>query len=265
MYTDKGRVHKLVLDSLAAYYRTFAKHSDQEMYEERITSNLEYGAFINLLVGMSKQNFPGFAELISKDATVKDVEAPWATQLADVRSLPSSAFAQVDEGFLLALGARSTTVNQAAFDDLFAKSESLRNYADTVDHDYWLNFPNPSQVQITQRFVFIDSLLQLSESDARSAYLKKIQSNAKNIYPKFAAAVDRGQTIDQIMAPWVAHFADQLELYRGGINPIQERTLILTAITPPSSMAEFDATLTHDPRWLLTKKSKEATAGKPSY
>ena len=265
LYTDKNVVHTLVNNSLIAYDRTFSSKAEQQMYEGMITSDLEFGAFINLLVTMSKNSFPGFAELISKDKTLRDVVTPWATQLANARSLPSQTFNQTGEGFLLALATGSTTVNQDAFDALFAKSESLRAYADTVDHDYWVNFSNPTQAQITQRFTFIDSLLSLSDSDAKAAYLAKIQLNAKKIYPSFVAALDSGQTIDQVMAPWVAHFADQLELYRGAINPIQERTLIQVAMTPPASMVAFDAIIAHDPRWATTSKAKAASSGNTSF
>ena len=55
LYTDKNLVHKLVLDSLNAYDRTFGSKADQQKYETQITSNLELGAFVNLLVTMSKQ------------------------------------------------------------------------------------------------------------------------------------------------------------------------------------------------------------------
>ncbi len=265
LYTDKNLVHKLVLDSLNAYDRTFGSKADQQKYETQITSNLELGAFVNLLVTMSKQTFPGFADLLSQDCTLLDVVSPWAAQLADARSLPAESFNQAGEGFLLALGTGSVTVNQSIFDTLFLKSESLRTYADSVDHDYWLNFSNPSQAQITQRFIFIDSLLMMSEADAKATYLKKVQANAKNIYPKFASGVDKGQTIDQLMAPLVAHFVSQLELYKGAINPIQEKTLIQVAISPPVSMAEFDAIIAHDPRWAATTKAKMATSSKPSF
>ena len=265
LYTDKNAVHKIVGDSLIAYDRTFGNKSDQQMYEAKITTNLEFDAFVNLLVTMSKQSFPGFADLISTDSSLRDVVTPWATQLADARSLPSETFNQPGEGFLFALGTASTPVSQKGFDVLFQKSESLRAYADTVDRDYWLNFSNPTQTQISQRFVFIDSLLTLPEAEAKAAYLKKIQTNAKNIYPKFASAVDKGQTIDQIMAPWVSHFVSQLELYKGSVNPIQEHTLIQAAITPPASIADFDVIISRDPRWAATSKAKAAAIGKASY
>jgi len=47
LYTDKNAVHKIVGDSLIAYDRTFGNKSDQQMYEAKITTNLEFDAFVN--------------------------------------------------------------------------------------------------------------------------------------------------------------------------------------------------------------------------
>ncbi len=265
LYADKNIVHTLVSNSLVAYNRTFSSKAEQQMYEGMITSDLEFDAFISLLVTMSKKSFPGFADLITKERSVHDVVTPWATQLANARFLPTESFNQVGEGFLLALGTGSTPASQVLFDALLAKSETLRAYADAVDHNYWVNFSNPSLAQITQRFTFIDSLLTLSESEAQAAYLAKIKLNAKNIYSSFASAIDSGQTVDQLMAPWVAHFVDQLELYRGSINPIQERTLIQVAMTPPTSMSAFDLIISKDVRWATTTKAKAAANSKASF
>ena len=265
VYPQDGTVHTIVSKTLAAYQRSFPTAADQQVYEDRITTDLELAAFIDLLVAMDKKAFPGFADVISQNTSLVDAIKPWAAALAQRRGVPEDTFNVMGEGFMVALGANLQTVKQDAFEALYTRTKIIQDYADLVDKAYWLNYPNPSLAQVSQRFTFIDSLLSMTVTNAQNAYLKKAQAAAKSIYPAYASAVDQGQTIDQIMAPWVAHFADQLELYRGGINPIQERTLILTAITPPSSMAEFDATLTHDPRWLLTKKSKDAAAGKPSY
>ncbi len=265
VYPQDGSIHAIVTKTLTAYQRSFPSPADQKVYEDRITTDLELAAFIDLLVAMDKKAFPGFADVISQNTSLVDAIKPWAAALAQRRGVPDDTFNVMGEGFMVALGANSQTVKQDAFETLYARTKTIQDYADLVDKAYWLNYPNPSLAQVSQRFTFIDSLLSMTVTNAQNAYLKKAQAAAKSIYPAYASAIDQGQTIDQIMAPWVAHFADQLELYRGGINPIQERTLILTAITPPSSMAEFDATLTHDPRWVLTKKSKDATAGKPSY
>ncbi len=265
LYRDAATVHTLVTDALAAYNRSFPTKADQQVYETKVTSDLEFTAFIDLLVAMDKKAFPGFADILSQQTSLKDAIKPWADQLAQQRFLPTESFNLTGEGFMISLGANPTLVTQDIFNALFLKSEQLRAYADLVDHDYWLNFSNPSLAQITQRFMFIDSLLNMSVSDAQHAYLVKAQGNAKTIYPSYASMIDKGQTIDQIMAPWVSHFADQLELYRGGINPIQERTLIQIAITPPASIAEFDTIISRDPRWAATTKAKAAANGKPSY
>ena len=265
VYRDSATVHTLVTDALVAYNRSFPTKADQQIYETKITTDLEFGAFIDLLVNMDKKAFPGFADILNQQTSLKDAIKPWANQLAQQRALPAESFNLTGEGFMIALGSNPTLVSQDIFTALFVKSEQLRAYADSVDHDYWLNFPNPSLTQITQRFMFIDSLLSLSDADAQRAYLAKAKTNAKTIYPSYATLVDSGQTIDQIMAPWVTHFADQLELYRGAINPIQEHTLIQAAITPPASIADFDVIISRDPRWAATSKAKAAAIGKASY
>ncbi|MSW57740.1 MAG: hypothetical protein F2927_01125 [Actinobacteria bacterium] len=265
VYPQDGSIHALVNKTLAAYQRSFPTPADQQVYEDRITSDLELAAFIDLLVVMDKKAFPGFADVISQDTSLADAIKPWAAALAQRRGVPDATFNIMGEGFMAALGANQRSVTQDAFESLYSRTLAIQTYADTIDKAYWLNYPNPSLSQVSQRFIFIDSLLSMTSISAQSAYLKKAQAAAKFNYPSYATSIDKGQTIDQIMAPWVAHFADQLELYRGGINPIQERTLIQAAITPPLSMADFDATLAHDPRWLQTQKAKEAAAGKPSF
>ena len=265
VYANTKVVHKLLTDALVAYHRSFPTEDQQLAYEKLVVDNLEFGAFVDLLVAMDKKTFPGFAEYLSRDTSLAEAITPWAQMLAQQRQLPLDTFNTTGEAFLTALGDSPVTVTQEIFDKLFLKSETLRVYADSIDEAYWLNFPNPTLAQIALRFGYIDSLLTLPAEQGKAAYLKKMQTNANNLYPKFAPVMARGSTMATIMAPWVSYFAAKLELYQSEIVPIGERTLLKVAMSPPATMAEFDAIIAQDARWPLTTTAKALAAGKPSF
>ncbi|TRZ88213.1 MAG: hypothetical protein D4R83_00620 [Streptomycetaceae bacterium] len=265
VYANSKVIHKILTDALVAYHRSFPTEDQQLAYEKLVVNSLEFGAFVDLLVVMDKKTFPGFADYLSRDTSLADAISPWAQMLAQQRELPLDTFNTNGEAFLTVLGNSSVTVTQEVFDKLFLKSETLRVYADSIDEAYWLNFPNPTLAQIALRFGYIDSLLTLSTEQAKSTYLKKIQTNANNLYPKFASVMARGSTMATIMTPWVSYFAAKLELYQSETVPIGERTLLKVAMSPPSTLAEFDAIIALDARWPLTTTAKALAAGKPSF
>ena len=265
VYTNSKVVHKLLSDALVAYHRSFPTEDQQLAYEKLVVNNLEFGAFVDLLVAMDKKAFPGFADYLSRDASLAEAITPWAQMLAQQRQLPLDTFNTNGEAFLTALGNSPVTVTQEVFDKLFLKSETLGVYADSIDEAYWLNFTNPTLAQIALRFGYIDSLLTLSVEQGKATYLKKMQTNANNLYPKFASVMARGGTMATIMAPWVAYFSAKLELYQSEVVPIGERTLLKVAMSPPATMAEFDAIIAQDARWPLTTTAKALAAGKPSF
>lgn len=183
---------------LGGYFRNFASLAEQNAYEEKITSNYEYAAFVSALVRMDERDFPGFSDLVSNTVSLRDAITPWATQLAAHRKLQSAAFLTIGNGILYALG-KSGDVTQERFDALVKKSDAIAAYASQVDSSYQLNSVFPSDAKTIARYMFIDSLANKSDIEAKQGYLDMAIRNAVRIHPEMQAELEAGKTVTQIL------------------------------------------------------------------
>ena len=183
---------------LGGYFRNFASLAEQTTYEEKITSNFEYAAFVSALVRMDEKDFPGFSEQVSNTVSLQDAIRPWATQIAIHRKLPLNAFVTIGNGILYALG-KSGDVTQERFDALLKKSDDMAVYANQVDASYQLASVFPSDEKTVSRYMFIDSLASKSQIDARQAYLNMAIRNAIRIHPEMQKQLESGLTVAQIL------------------------------------------------------------------
>ncbi len=183
---------------LGGYFRNFASAAEQATYEEKITSNFEYAAFVSALVRMDVKDFPGFSEQISNTVSLRQAITPWASQLAAHRNLPDTSFLTIGNGILYALG-KSGDVTQARFNSLIKKSDAISLYANQVDASYQLASVFPSDAKTIERYMFIDSLVNKSDIEAKQAYLDMAIRNAVRIHPEMQADLEAGLTITQIL------------------------------------------------------------------
>ena len=193
-----GQLRSSVNNLLGGYFRNFASMAEQTTYEEKITSNYEYGAFVSALVRMDIKDFPGFSEQISNTVSLRQAISPWANQLAIRRNLPENSFLTIGDGILFALG-KSGDATQTRFNDLVKKSESIALYANQVDASYQLASVFPSDAKTIERYLFIDSLVNKSELDAKQSYLNMAIRNAIRIHPEMQSQLESGQTVVQIL------------------------------------------------------------------
>ena len=183
---------------LVQYFRNFASPSQQDSYEEKITSNLEYAAFVGALVRMDKRDFPGFADQVTNTNSLKAALTPWAAQIAKHYNLPTEFFLTIEDGILISL-AKSGDVTQERLDALLAKSDVIATYALTVDAAYQLTSFFPSDAKTAERFLFIDSLVGKSEVAAKQAYLDMAIRNAIRIHPDIQSEIESGLSVVQIL------------------------------------------------------------------
>ena len=183
---------------LAQYFRNFASPSQQDLYEEKITSNLEYAAFVGALVRMDKRDFPGFADQVTNTHSLRAALTPWAEQIAKHYNLPTEFFVTIKDGILISL-AKSGEVTQERLDALIAKSDVIAAYALKVDAAYQLNSFFPSDTKTAERFLFIDSLVDKSEAAAKQAYLDMAIRNAIRIHPDIQTEIESGLSVVQIL------------------------------------------------------------------
>ena len=183
---------------LGGYFRDFASLNEQTTYEERITTNLEFGAFVSALVRIDQRDFPGYADEISNTITLEQVLAPWAAQIAAHRSLPENSFATISNGILYALG-KSGDATQLRFADLLKKSDSMAVYANQVDAAYQLTSVFPTEVKNVERYMFIDSLVSKSDMNAKQEYLNMAMRNAIRIHPEMQTELESGLSVVQIL------------------------------------------------------------------
>lgn len=183
---------------LGGYFRDFSSLNEQTSYEERITTNLEFGAFVSALVRMDQRDFPGYADEISNTITLKQAISPWAAQIAAHRSLPQDSFASISNGILYSLG-KSGDATQSRFAELLKKSDSLLVYANQVDAAYQLTSVFPSEAKNIERYTFIDSLVVKSDLMAKEEYLNMAIRNAIRIHPEMQSELEAGKSVVQIL------------------------------------------------------------------
>jgi len=193
-----AQLHTSVNNLLAQYFRNFASPAEQDLYEERITSNLEYSAFVGALVRMDNRDFPGFADQVTNTNSLKAAITPWAEQIARHYNLPTEFFATIGDGILITL-AKSGDVTQERFDSLMAKCDVIAAYAMKTDTAYQLTSIFPSDAKTAERFLFIDSLVGKTEVAAKQAYLDMAVRNAIRIHPDMQADLESGLSVVQIL------------------------------------------------------------------
>ena len=184
---------------LDGYFRDFASLNEQTTYEERIISNLEFGAFVTALARMDQRDFPGYADEISNTVNLKQAITPWATQIAAHRSLPENSFATIGNGILYALG-KSEDASQFKLDELLRKSDQLLTYANRVDAAYQLTSTFPTEAKNVERYMFIDSLVSKTEMNAKQEYLNMAIRNAIRIHPEMKTELESGLSVVEILA-----------------------------------------------------------------
>ena len=193
-----AQLHISINNLLAQYFRNFASPAEQDLYEEKITSNLEYAAFVGALVRMDTRDFPGFADKVTNTNSLKAALTPWADQIAKHYNLPTEFFVTIGDGILITL-AKSGDVTQERFDALMAKCDVIAAYALKTDTAYQLTSIFPSDAKTAERYLFIDSLVGKSEVAAKQAYLDMAVRNAIRIHPDMQADLESGLSVVQIL------------------------------------------------------------------
>ena len=193
-----AQLHTSVNNLLAQYFRNFTSPAEQDSYEEKITSNLEYSAFVGALVRMDIRDFPGFADQITNTNSLKAALTPWAEQIGKHYNLPTEFFTTIGDGVLITL-AKSGDVTQERFDSLMAKCDVIAAYALKTDTAYQLTSIFPSDAKTAERFLFIDSLVGKTEVAAKQAYLDMAVRNAIRIHPDMQADIESGLSVVQIL------------------------------------------------------------------
>jgi hypothetical protein len=259
-FSSDGSVHSKVSAALDAYYRVYNSPTQQTDVENRITSDLEYQSFVQLLVKGVAKDYPGFANVVSTELSLKDAIKPWAEQLARKRNLPIDTFYSPSDFFLSLLEKSTEPVNQSVFERLFSRAENLKSYAARVDRRYWLWQTPPTQANSIVIYHYLDSLLLDPDSLAQVNYYQNDLKNAKFVFPDYANQLDLGQSMDQAMNFWIARFAAGLELPPTAVDGPHEPILFSAALKPPLNYSIFDSAVRQDPRWDYTSQARNAAS-----
>ncbi len=105
-------------------------------------------------------------------------------------------------------------------------------------------------------FTSIDEILdQLEFGESLAVYDQRIRNYAKTAMPEYVKSLlDQGQDLQDVIAPYVATYSDELEVPYTSIDVTNK--YVQDALSKNMNLSDFRRALRQDPNWAYTDKAK---------